>query len=384
MESGQYPLLKHPARMNTLADNTRLLQWQFKASTPAPLTGPAVFTYGSGREALLAWIQAQQNASDQSLCALLPAYLPEGIYAPFSRAGVHLIFYNIDQHGNPRWDELAQLTQQHNIYLAVLIHYFGGPRDSVRFRALLPFGALLLEDWAHTYPGYAPAGVGDWLLYSANKLAALPDGAWLIRQGQGSSPLPPHHRLSARRMAYLSLRWAYLLSATASKRWPWLNAGRWLKRCSNLAYLWSYRLLLHTSGQPGCFSRLGRWAWEHSPHEHIVQSRRQQAQAYAAGILSTSSLQVMGGLCPNTPAIGFPLWVVRRHELHQYLLARGVQGVYYTDRWWFAPETSASALASSRLFWECHYLLPINPALSTTDVSQIIDLVNEWARLSAD
>lgn len=365
--------------MNTLADNTRLLQWQAQASTPASLTGPAVFTYGSGREALLAWIQAQQQALGQPLCALLPAYLPEGVYAPFSRAGVHIVFYNIDQHANPCWDELPQLSHQHTIHLAVLIHYFGGPRDSTRFRALLPSGALLLEDWAHTYPGYAPAGVGDWLLYSANKLAALPDGAWLIRQGQGSSPLPPHHRLSVRRWAYLSLRWAYLLSATASKRWPRLNTGRWLKRCSNRAYLWSYRLLLGISQQPGPFSRMGRWAWQHSPHAAITQSRRQQTQAYTAGIERTPALQVMGALHTDTPAIGFPLWVVRRQELHQYLLARGVQGVYYTDGWWFAPETGTSELARSRLFWECHYLLPINPALSAADISRIIRLVNAWA-----
>lgn len=355
------------------ADNTRIIHWQRPQAQPPQLAG--AYAYGSGREALLAWLLAQPGGPPH---ALLPAWLPEGVYLPFQRAGARISFYNLDPSGDPHWDEVAELGQSAQV--AVIIHFFGLPRQTQRFRHCLPAHTLLIEDWAHTYPGAAEPDGGDWVLYSANKLAGLPDGAWMLPvSGRGRPPLPPTVGYRPQRLLYLALRLLYLALATLAQRAPALNPRRILKRLSIRAYRWSYRLLLAHSVRPAGFSGIGQWMWRHCPHPNLIQLRHSQWAQYAAGIRAGVALHPM---CRNPqpayPAIGFPLWVRDRERLHRYLLAHGIEGAAYTAGWWFASPADEARLAPSRDLWKRHYLLPVNPALGPAAIAHIIRTVNAF------
>jgi hypothetical protein len=355
------------------ADNTRIIHWQRASAQPSQLR--QAYAFGSGREALLAWLLAQPGGPPH---ALLPAWLPQGIYLPFQRAGARISFYNLDAAGDPCWDEVAELGQ--SVQVAVIIHFFGLPRQAQRFRHCLPPDALLIEDWAHTYPGAAEPNGGDWMLYSANKLVAAPDGAWMLPvSGRGQPPMPPAAGHRPKRLLYLFLRLLYLALATLAQLAPALNPRRILKRLASRAYRWSYRLLLAYSAQPTGLSGIGQWLWRHSPHQDLMQRRHNQWAQYAAGIRAAAALHP---ICdkPQTayPPIGFPLWVNHRERFHLYLMAHGIEGAVYTDGWWFAPPSDESRLAPSRRLWERHYLLPINPALSPADIERIIHTVNAF------
>jgi hypothetical protein len=56
---------------------------------------------------------------------LLPAFVPEGIIAPFLRSDFNVVFYSLSRHLSPCWEHLDQLLATHSPKLAVMIHYFG-------------------------------------------------------------------------------------------------------------------------------------------------------------------------------------------------------------------------------------------------------------------
>ena len=163
----------------TWIDNNRILEIGSKASgsiSEAFASSPHYFA--SGREALFALLAAETFTDLTSTpSVLLPAFLPEGLYLPFKKKNWTILFYNLDQNGNPIWEEVQEKT---SVKCAVLIHLFGIRRDAKKFQSLLPSSAILLEDFAHNTPYSTDriSTVGDVLLFSPTKILGLPDGGF--------------------------------------------------------------------------------------------------------------------------------------------------------------------------------------------------------------
>lgn len=349
------------------------LYWNAQTVEGLPRNGRS--TFGSGREALFQL--CQYLSPGRSGRVLLPVWVPEGVWQPFHLAGWDIVFYNVNQEGSPDCADVRSLLARQDFQLAVLIHYFGLPQNTLSFLDLLPENTRLLEDWSHAlpHPGWPQPKTGHWALFSPNKLIGTTDGAWLIGPEQLAVPAP--HALE--RSRYLCWRLLHLLASRflqngvpGSSIWRRLQGG---------AYARSYRLLQQQTASPRAMSRLGRFLIRHSRPRQDVRMRIQQAEYYRQNLSNAHLKSIPADAAICHPMIGYPVWVEDRPAFSQYLASKGIFGWAFSDAWWFAPPDDPR-FASARGLFEHHYLLPLQPAISPRGLSCVVAAVNQY-RLKA-
>lgn len=350
------------------------LRWSTEAPEGLPLENRSDFR--SGREGLFALSRHLRPMGKGSI--LLPAWVAEGVYLPFQRAGWNIHFYNLDRLADPVWEEVESLLQQHDFDLVILIHFFGLERDTMTFSQLLPPTTRLLEDWAHSYPHpqWPPPRAGQWALFSPTKIIGTTDGAWLIGPTHIAIEQP-----AASLSWYVFWQLLYLLGSTALRKgWP----GRpWWPRLSGGAYARAYELLVRGIEQPSSISNVGRWLIAHTPHSEMVEQRRAQARYYYEHLQENHFRFLLPENYHEHPLIGFPLWVDHPAHFTEYLKKHGIRGQRFTDRWWFIPDEASDRYAQSKALIDHHFLLPINNSFTIEDIAYIVGIANGYGeRLS--
>lgn len=361
-------------------DNNRIIE--FKTSRQAfsiPSNTPcSVHYFASGREALFALISSLPNFNPTSKpTVLLPAFLPEGIIYPFKRSGWCIQFYNLDPLGNPLWEDFPEETA---VTIAILIHLFGIPRDSQRFKALLSDKTIFIEDFAHNH--IAPKGelnwIGDIALFSFPKLLGLPDGAALaLKSNQGWS-LKIGRKGSFLHLAYVCLRFNALLLDTIHNKSPFPIFKRLLKKIAVYNLVLSYRILQRYCHRPHQISRLSKYLLRHTDHQKIVEQRKSLFKIYTTQLSNSFINPTCRHSSLPLATIGYPLIVKDRSGFLNYLEQHQIRATVFRDGWDFIPKDQMPYFQSSQQLLHQHVLLPLHQKLSVSDIKRICKVINQF------
>ena len=336
--------------------------------------------FGSGREAMMGLVLAFEM--NDRTAVLLPAYVPEGLHAPFVRAGCRIVLYPLDENLDPIWRVLEELLLKHRPFLAVIIHYYGLPKPSRRFADLCHrYQTFVVEDLAHVLPGRdCPLGHdGDFVLYSPNKVVGVPDGGILVFRSDAPAFSQFHFQRDWRRILYLIQQMGILLVSTASRLLP---SGRWLTalRLGTGMFLNSYTTLMSYFMHPHCISWVSRWLLKHCDWEGWASERLAHARRYADMLDPVVFRRFQGTFQAGAGPFGYPVLVFDRASLIQYLALRGIRGTVLTARWDFIPEDIRVQHSGAVSVLERHFLFPNSQGLSVEEIETVISVANEWAK----
>ncbi len=148
-------------------------------AAPWRRAGETAFFLSRAAFALAAVAQALPKAAPS---VWLPDYFCNQSTAPLRQIGAAITFYPVAADLEPDWPACERLAAASAPDLFVLVHTFGRSADGVRARAFCdPMAARLVEDAAHVVrpqPGVGEAG--DFVVYSPQKVLAVPDGGLLL------------------------------------------------------------------------------------------------------------------------------------------------------------------------------------------------------------
>ena len=360
-------------------DNNRILEFKAKSQVFSlhSDTPFSISYFASGREALFALISSLPNFNPTSKpTVLLPAFLPEGIIYPFKRSGWTIQFYELDYHGNPLWESFPSTV---SVKIAILIHLFGIPRDSQRFKALLSDQTLFIEDFAHNHlsPKEQLDLVGDIGLFSFPKLIGLPDGAALIQKNQNWA-LSKARRNSLLHLLYVGLRMNALLFDSFHHRWPFQILKPLLKKVAVFHTVLSYRILQRYCHKPHQISILSTWLLNHTDHQKIVDQRKNLYAIYTKQLSNPLIMPISAISVLPLAIIGYPILVKDRDDFLSYLEKHQIRATIFKEGWDFIPEAQRQQFKSSQKLLRQHILLPLHQKLSATDIERICNVINQY------
>jgi lipid II:glycine glycyltransferase (peptidoglycan interpeptide bridge formation enzyme)/dTDP-4-amino-4,6-dideoxygalactose transaminase len=121
----------------------------------------------------------------------IPDFFCNESLTPLREIGVNFVFYPVDAHSYPAFDQFPPMSKKNVPDIFLLVHYFGQPVDCNEAVAFCKEkSAWLIEDATHVLapiPGVGEAG--DCVLYSPHKHLAIPDGAIMVVRQDGPSEL---------------------------------------------------------------------------------------------------------------------------------------------------------------------------------------------------
>jgi hypothetical protein len=330
--------------------------------------------FSSGREALFALLN-QSRFLHSNKQVLLPAFLPEGILYPFQKMNWQITFYNLDQDGNPVWEEIENTP---NTTIAILIHLFGVIRDADKFKNLLSPQTFLIEDFAHNswsadfdfhnQPGHL-------LLFSPPKLIGLPDSAFWIENQKLNNKLNLQ-KASFTRFTYLFLRFLALLFDTIDYKWPFRFGHTPLKYLAILNQVLAYKTLMRFCHLPHKISNYSLHRLIRLDIAQINQKRISFAKRYVKGI-DNQAIRLLSSSSPLAQ-IGFPIYAKNRSGLVNHLIQLGIRPTLFSEGWNNILKDKGELFTSSKDLMDSHLLLPLNHKLNMTDINSIIDAVNSF------
>jgi dTDP-4-amino-4,6-dideoxygalactose transaminase len=371
--------------MSCLIHNQRCLEVGPVSSLPPQLLDSGmqkVHFFASGREALVALIQSMTIT--RSPVVLLPAFVPEGLYAPFAQAHWRIALYKVDRALNPVWDHLETLLWQHRPQMAILIHYFGLPKPIKQFVEIChSYNTLVVEDMAQAYLGETENGplgqTGDFILYSLPKMIGVPEGAPLaIRQPSTVSDIPKPHESNLHRL-YVVQQMITLATTTIALRVP-TRAGRaGLSLLPRILAGSAYHTLMQYYTTPAPMSKASWFLLRHIDHQRLQRQRRRLARVYING-LDRSKFEFF----PDAERLlnvmmGFPVLLTHRDAFVRYLARNSIAGVYFVDRWNFIPMGQEAIYSDAIEILRSHFLFPLHQRLSVAQVQQVVEVANSWS-----
>lgn len=349
-----------------------------RGMVPAWHSGENTFYFGSGREALISLIGAMQLRPGSVI--LLPAMVPEGIFAPFKHFELNVQFYPLDIDLDPKWEALSEVLDKWNPRVAVMIHYFGLRKPIERFSdECRRRGAIVVEDLAHVvrrkdsdYGKY-----GDVVLYSFPKVFGVPDGAALVLNAAGLKGIKLEYEFDSRHVRYVFQQCALLAGNTASL---WLPE-KWGHRLrSVLSRLFnSYRTLMDYYYHPNPMSGVSRWLLGRTDIEGQANIRSSHARLYHERLNSDVFCRFKNDGFHGHPSIGFPVQIKMRGRFAAYMRSKGISGIYFFDCWDFIPPEECARFTEAKTVLEQNFLFPTAPHLTTEEVLHVIVLANAWA-----
>ena len=371
--------------MSYAIHNQRCLEVGMISSLPPQLRDSdmrKVYFFASGREALVALIQCMTMT--RSPVVLLPAFVPEGLYAPFAQAHWRIVLYKVDLALNPVWDHLETLLRQHRPQMAILIHYFGLPRPIQEFVEIChAYDTLVVEDMAQAYLGETENGplgqTGDFILYSLPKMIGLPDGAPLvIRHPSLVNDIPEPHESKLHRR-YVVQQMITLATTTIAHSVPTRVGRKGMSFLSRILAGSPYQTLMQYYTIPAPMSKVGWFLLRHIDHQCVKLQRRKLAQVYIDG-LNRSKFEFFPDVeRPLNVMMGFPVLLTHRDAFIQYLARNSIAGVYFVDRWNFIPTGQEAIYNDAIDVLRSHFLFPLHQRLSVDQVQYVVEVANSWS-----
>lgn len=358
--------------------NDRLLRLRLRAE---PWHRSATQYFQSGREAFLALLRSVSPGKPGM--ALLPSYVPEGLYAPVIAAGWTVKMYPIKADLSPDWDRLASMLAELQPDIAVLIHHFGVPQDAARFASLCrEYGVLSVEDLAHLAPlPESPAGtLADIAVTSLPKLFGIPDGAGLALVSTSAKTFSPRYDRRHASFKYVVAQAGALLLSTLAHKLPARPAG-FLGKVSGRLFR-PYPILMNGFTTVRPMSGLARFFLAHTDQRQETERRIELAGLYSAHLDRTA----FGHLVLSPPVshgmFGYAVLVEDRAGLVDHLAKQEISGTILSNRWDFRGEAGYTLEDGTQRILGQHFIFPLAGRLSNADVLRIIETANTWASLS--
>lgn len=372
--------------MSYLIHNQRCLEVGSISSLPLQLQGSSVqkvYFFASGREALVVLLQCITMTHKHPV-VLLPAFVPEGLYAPFMQAHWRIGLYKVDRTLNPVWDHLETLLRQYRPRIAVLIHYFGLPKPIQQFIEIChSYNTLVVEDMAQAYLGETENGplgqTGDFILYSLPKVIGLPDGAPLvIRQPNVLSDIPKSHESNLHRR-YVVQQMITLATTTIALRVPISAGRRGISLLSRILAGSPYQTLMQYYTAPAPMSRISWFLLRHIDHQRVRLQRRKLAGVYING-LDRSKFKFFPDVeRPLNVMMGFPISLTHRDVFIKYLARNLIAGVCFVNNWNFIPRGQEAIYSDAIWVLRSHFLFPLHQRLSVAQVQHVVQVANSWS-----
>lgn len=311
--------------------------------------------------------------------ALLPDYVPEGIYAPLRDAGLAIAFYPVGPDLSVDAAALKAAREAQGSDVLVYIHHFGLYReDNLRaVRAALVPGVLLIEDFALTLPNAGMDLAGDLALFSFTKMLGVAEGGlvWFRDRDLMEPPAPAAHATAAAgAAAILAARMgANLAFEDWIQRWrPSPGIQALARRALGKRIGYYPHLTRHYREIDAPVSATSRRILESLDFEAVLIRRREIARLYLAGLQPRFHLGAPEEAYLRQALVAFPIKVDDQDLFHAYLARHGVLGFRLTDRWWFREDAGPGEL------YHRHYLLPANHYLTDREIQAVIACVNGY------
>ncbi len=333
--------------------------------------------FASGREALVALLKSHDF---DKRVVILPAFLPEGIYAPFQRCEWEIHLYRLDKYLNPEWDRLESLIVHVKPRLAVFIDYFGLQKQVDRFCLICrQNGVIVIEDMAHLLPDprqhqISPA---DFILLSLPKLFGVPDGASLIVNNDDLAMGNLKYHPGFLHFIYVMQQMAILSANTTSRLIPAPLVGRRLRHLVG-RYCNSYPTLMKYFERPHRMSTLSRVLLSVTDIDQNFRKRCKYVRFYREN-LNRNSFEFFPESDYSPAAMfGFPVLVDDRESLRLHLAKRSISGIYFSDRWDYIPTEERADHTNTISTMSRHFLFPTSPHLRYDDIKYVVDSANSW------
>ena len=359
--------------------NHRLLNFSIKHYNNAPWSNEKnVKFYASGREAIISLIESFPESKQKT--ALLPAYVPEGLYAPFIKKNWEVILYPIDKQLNPKWDNLESLIKKHTPSIAVFIHYFGIKLPIEKFVQLChQYTINVIEDHAHLLPTKNKnMYTGDYILYSLPKMLGIPDGAPLISRHPPVNAEPLQcHSVKTNRL-YITKQTIMLLVTTLVLKIPSLMLVK--ITTSVLAKLLnSYADLMKIFHKPNKISKLSKAIINHTNFDELIQKRSQYVAMYDQQLDPNVFTKFIQNTSQKAATFGYPVLVNNRNDFIKFLSTKGIFGTMLIRKW----DYTAKALSTTSFEDTCyiinhHFIFPTAAHLTKQEIQYIIECANQW------
>lgn len=350
----------------------------FSGRQTSPIWPPdKTIWFASGRETVISLLKSMKV---ENRTVLLPAYVPEGIYAPFDRSGWKIHFYRLNRYLDPVEDNLTSLLPSSRHGLALMIHYYGLHKPIERFARLCrEYDVTVIEDMAHALPdpGKTYQSPADFSLYSLTKLFGVPDGGAMVRNSSSYNITWLKYSPGAPRKRYLIEQLSQLSVNTMSRLLPLPRLSR-LGRSLAGRIFDAYTTLMDYFEKPRRMSPLSKFLMLHTDIKSHYLRRCKYRNLYWQN-LDRNKFEFFPGI-NKTPfgGFGFPVLVDNRANLVSHLAKKGISGMILEDRWNFLPENELSRHADSIGSISRHFLFPTSPYLRDSEVEYVIDVANGW------
>lgn len=368
--------------MKHLVNNEQCIHLSAPATAPFPWQTQRTRVFASGREAMIALLKALDFPPKTSV--LLPAFVPEGIIAPFLRSDFTVIFYSLNRHLSPSWEQLEQLLAIHSPKVAVMIHYFGIAQPIQQFCQLCHrHGVLVVEDLAHVLQSTSSSlgTTGDFVLYSLPKMLGVPDGAPLVIRTPNLNPEQLVFIPDNRHTLYVTKQLAHLVAATFTRRVAGPKTVRLLRRLIPWRiqkFTDAYDTLMEYFEHPNPMSKISHYLLGKTDWQAIIRHHCQLAQRYQEKLDPEMYERFPGSAGVQHAMVGFPVLVSHRDSLVEYLNDHNIRGVYFEHRWDFFREQERHLHNQAIETMHHNFLFPMAYGISLDEVDYVIDIANRW------
>lgn len=338
----------------------------------------SVFWFGSGREAIYATIRALEKIKGT---VMLPAYVPEGVYAPFYDSDWDIQYYDLNADLSPDAKSIqAALELSCNVNFVVCIHYFGIISDLSEVSQLVKsHGAVMVEDMSHVLPNetLSYGDYGEIILYSLPKVIGVPDGALCQFKTEELLAAISKFETSSPKSWYLLQR--IVILATAN-----LTATSWCTPtvADKIGYVVggvfnSYKSLMRNYRQPSRASAVAQYIYFRTD---ILKAGTRKQEAFLEYQKSICNENVGKPELENKTLLGgfgYPLVVRDVTKVIEKFKERNIKVTTLKNRWCFLQEDDYKYFPISIHFLRHHVILPTSEHLKKEQIFEIADIVNE-------
>jgi dTDP-4-amino-4,6-dideoxygalactose transaminase len=302
---------------------------------------------------------------------LVPGYNNGAEVEAIESAGPGCVFYDIDGDLQPDEKHLEGLLGP-KVKALYLIHYFGFPQQTLKWRAWCDERRLLLiEDaamaWLSSVDDRPVGSVGDLAIFCLYKSVGLPDGGCVTSSVPLDSPSSRQdlglQMVAIRHASWLAQRMGPVAALHAA-------VSRFSPKLSRLSFSPGHEFDLGDPNSPPCRATLRlipRVA------DQTVASRRRDNYRRMLEELTGIVHPIVSELPEGTSPVGFPIWATpeQQHRLEVTLSPMGVFGT----RFWpnLHPSVPTNTLDGAHFVRKNSFVLPIHQELRSADLNRIVN-----------
>lgn len=329
----------------------------------------------SVRSALLSIIDNIGITSEDVV--LLPSFIPEGVFLPFKKRKVNVVYYDITEALDPSIESIECICKtQKCIKLILIIHFFGKETNIDNVRKLLKPETIIIEDCAHSFfsksifnKNHYTGHKGDVSLFSLTKIFPIPDGGVIIINTPNKFKTLPKPNKKKSKLAKLA-SWfnyinIYITTKSMSVRYPFV-----LRFIAKVCYFMYYKLLCKFDSAKPITSFSMSFLRKYDILR-AIKKRNSNIQFINAYVDKKYSFLVQSKDI-NPPGY----YIVSHNKLKDSFLGAGVEVLIYKKRWFYYGKLIRNINEIPLNSINGHILLPINESLTYKQVNQIIEAIN--------